>query len=89
MKSVVHVNPRLPSKNLIKDRPYEGMPVSEFTYGADGSLVQYWTDEISDEEHSKVDDWGPAGLKTDSFLYPIPLRLGILCAWWTPLIPLA
>lgn len=80
VKSVVHVNPRLPSKNLIKDRPYEEIPVSEFTYGADGSLVQYWTDEISDEEHSKVDDWGASRFENRFFPLPNPFEVGdIVC----------
>lgn len=80
VKSVAHVNPRLSSKNLIKERPYEGMPVSEFTYGADGSLVRYWTDEISDEEHSKVDDWGASRFENRFFPLPNPFESGdIVC----------
>lgn len=80
VKSAVHLNPRLPSKNLIKERPYEGMPVSEFTYGADGSLVRYWTDEISDEECSKVDDWGASRFENRFFPLPNPFEVGdVVC----------
>ena len=80
VKAVAHVNPRLSSKNLIQELPYKGMPVSEFTYGADGSLVRYWTDEISDEERSRVDDWGASRFENRFFPLPNPFESGdIVC----------
>lgn len=50
--------------------------MSEFSYDADGSLVRYWTDEISDKERSSVDDWGASRFEIDSFRLPNPFELG-------------
>ena len=76
VKSALRRNPRLFSGKLVQERPYEGAPVSEFSYDADGSLVRYWTDEISDEERSRVDDWGESRFENRFFPLPNPFELG-------------
>lgn len=76
VKSALRLNPRLFSGKLLQERPYEGAPVSEFSYDADGSLVRYWTDEISDEERSGVDDWGGSRFENQFFPLPNPFELG-------------
>lgn len=76
VKSTLRRNPRLFSEKLVQARPYEGAPVSGFSYGADGSLVRYWTDEISDEERSSVDDWGASRFENRFFPLPNPFALG-------------
>lgn len=76
VKSALRMNPRLFSEKLVQERPYEGAPVSEFSYDADGSLVRYWTDEISDEERSSIDDWGASRFENRFFPLPNPFELG-------------
>lgn len=76
VKSALRRNPRLCSEKLVQERPYEGAPVSEFSYNAYGSLVRYWTDEISDEERSSVDDWGNSRFENRFFPLPNPFELG-------------
>lgn len=76
VKSALRRNPRLISGKLVQERPYEGAPVSEFSYDADGSLMRYWTDEISDEERSSVDDWGASRFENRFFPLPNPFELG-------------
>lgn len=80
VKSALRRNPRLCSGKLVQERPYEGAPVSEFSYNAHGSLVRYWTDEISDKERSSVDDWGNSRFENRFFPLPNPFELGdIVC----------
>ena len=76
VKSALRRNPRLFSEKLVQERPYEGAPVSEFSYDAEGSLVGYWTDEISDEERSRADDWGASRFENRFFPLPNPFALG-------------
>lgn len=76
VKSALRLNPRLFSGKLVQERSYEGAPVSEFSYDADGSLVRYWTDEISDEERSGIDDWGGSRFENRFFPLPNPFELG-------------
>lgn len=76
VKSALRRNPRLFSGKPVQERPYEGAPVSEFSYDADGSLVRYWSDEISDEERGRVDDWGASRFENRFFPLPNPFELG-------------
>ena len=81
IKHKVHWNPYLfPGKSAEK-RPYDGHAIGSCSYDADGILLRCWTEEISDEEQDKVDDWGAARFEHHYIALPNPFERGDLVCY--------
>ena len=75
-KPVVHVNPCLCPDAPVQELPYRGEPLAQFTYDKDGEILRYWTNEVTQEEWSAVNDWGAARFESHIIPLPNPFETG-------------
>lgn len=69
-------NPRLGIEWEAAERPYQGEPISEFCFNADGEFQLFWSSEMSAEEEKKVDDWGEKRFEHRFAVLPNPFERG-------------
>lgn len=73
-------NPRLRPGMQPQAEPYCGERVAEYDFDAQGVLESHWSEETSQAEEDRVDDWGAHRFEERFLVLPNPFELGdIVC----------